>query len=208
MVKKKETEAPKTLQEEVEMDAEKYGALQDRSAEFLTLTVSTPFGKYSQDLNSDLEIHPEDLNSDYCDQPAKFAWWATLAASAQAVVDRLKTKIEIQDTLIRKDLKGKLDSEIREQMELDGIKVTEGKVEAAFYSHAEYLEAANTLKELQQQLIDAQDQARILGVAKEAMNQRKDMLISLGAAMRMDMGNLELAVKKAEAKKVLQTKKL
>ena len=106
-----------------------------RDTEFLCLTVEMSGKTYAQDLNEDLRINADDINESYIDQPSKFAWWAVLAAQARAKADRIKSAIEKQDEYIRKILTGELDAEVRKNLELDGEKVTEGKVTNGIYKN-------------------------------------------------------------------------
>ena len=170
--------------------------IQDTS--ILELTVNTKSGMYDLDLAEDLRINKTDLSESYMDQPAKFAWYAVLAAQARAQADDLKNKIEQKEDYIKKILRGKLDAEVRKQLELDGERVTEGKVENGINCHPKYVEALEELHRLRDDYVEANENASILETAKEALNQRKDMLISLGAQMRADMSNIELSMKKQE----------
>lgn len=170
-----------------------------RDVEFLCLTVEMSGKTYSQDLNEDLRINSSDINESYIDQPSKFAWWAVLAAQARAKADRIKSAIEKQDEYIRKILTGELDAEVRKNLELDGEKVTEGKVTNGIYQHERYIEEMDKLHNLRDEYVEANEDACILEAAKDALNQRKEMLISLGAQMRIDMSNTELTMKKKVA---------
>ena len=167
-----------------------------RDIEFLCLTVEMSGKTYVQDLNEDLRINADDINESYIDQPSKFAWWAVLAAQARAKADRIKSAIEKQDEYIRKILTGELDAAVRKSLELDGEKVTEGKVTNGIYKNDRYIEEMTKLHNLRDEYVEANEDACILEAAKDAMNQRKDMLISLGAQMRTDMSNTELTMKK------------
>ena len=57
----------------------------------------------------------------------------------------------------------------------------------------------NKLHNLRDEYVEANEDACILEAAKDALNQRKEMLISLGAQMRTDMSNTELTMKKKVA---------
>ena len=170
-----------------------------RDTEFLCLTVEMSGKTYAQDLNEDLRINADDINESYIDQTSKFAWWAVLAAQARAKADRIKSAIEKQDEYIRKILTGELDAEVRKNLELDGEKVTEGKVTNGIYKNERYIEEMNKLHNLRDEYVEANEDACILEAAKDALNQRKEMLISLGAQMRTDMSNTELTMKKKVA---------
>ena len=69
---------------------------------------------------------------------------------------------------------------------MDGEKVTETKVTNAIYTHPEYISRKSKLAELQDKFSEADQQARLLEVGRDTMNQRKEMLISLGAQLRND----------------------
>lgn len=170
-----------------------------RDTEFMRLTVEMSGKKYEQDLNEDLRINSDDINESYIDQPSKFAWWAVLAAQARAKADRIKSAIEKQDEYMRKILTGELDAEVRKRLELDGEKITEGKVTNGIYKDERYIEEMNKLHNLRDEYVEANEDACILESAKEALNQRKEMLISLGAQLRTDLSNVELSMKKKVA---------
>lgn len=161
----------------------------------LNLTVDTKSGIYDLDLASDLKINKTDLTESYIDQPAKFAWYAVLAAQARAHADFIKSKIDQKEDYVKKVLKGKLDASVRKQLELDGEKITELKVENGISCHPEFISALEELHMLREDYIGVNENASILETAKEALNQRKDMLISLGAHMRADFANIDLSMK-------------
>lgn len=147
------------------------------------------------DLGSDLNIDMTDINEAFCDQPAKFAYWATVYAQAQALVRQKEVEVSQYEEYMRKTLVGKLDSKVRQQIEMDGGKVTEGKVTSGIYAHPEYEEAQEHLSELREELINLRASADMLYAAREAMNQRKDMLISLGAQLRQEGSNSAVMVR-------------
>jgi hypothetical protein len=60
---------------------------------------------------------------------------------------------------------------------------------------------------LRDEFVEANEDASILEAAKDAMNQRKEMLISLGAQLRTDMSNVELDMKKKQAADIISAKK-
>lgn len=179
----------------------------ERDTSFLELDVNMSGKHYKQDLAEDLKINVDDINESYIDQPSKFAWWAVLAAQARARADKLKSSVDKQDEHIRKTLMGELDAKVREELELDGEKVTEGKVTNGIYKHPRYVEEMAKLHALRDEFVEANEDASILGAAKDAMNQRKEMLISLGAQLRTDMSNVELDMKKKQAADIISAKK-
>lgn len=168
------------------------------NSELLKVSVTTNDEQYDLNVEEELKINRTNLSESYIDQPAKFAWYAVLAAKASAQAYALKNAIDQKDDYIRKQLTGKLDAEVRKQLELDGEKVTEGKVTNAINCHEEYLQEVEELNALRDKYVLIKEDADILMGIKEAFDQRKDMLISLGAQMRADMSNLELTMKEEE----------
>ena len=65
-----------------------------------------------------------------------------------------------------------------------------------------------TLHNLRDEFVKANEDASILEAAKEAMDQRKEMLISLGAQLRTDMSNTELTMKKIQAADIIRKKRM
>lgn len=172
--------------------------MNDRDMSILNITVKTKKSENSVDLAADLKINQADINQDFCEQPAKFAYWATVAVQAQALVDRKKFEIDKQDDYIRKQLVGELDVEVRAEMEMNGEKATESKVSNRIYSHPKYKEEVEKLYSLKEEQLELQHNASLLGAARDAMIQRKDALISLGAQLRLEGSNTDLSIKAAE----------
>lgn len=161
----------------------------------LTINVKTKTSENTLNLAEDLKIDPMNINENFCSQPALYAYWATVCAQARALVDKKKAELDRADDYLRKTLVGELDAEVRQQMEMDGEKVTEGKVTNAIYKHPRYIEQQEKIYALKDELLALQQQWTVLDIAKESMNQRKDMLISLGANLRQETTNAELVMK-------------
>lgn len=171
----------------------------ERDMSILNITVKTKNSENDVDLGADLKINSTDINQDFCEQPAKFAWWATVAVQAQALVDRKKMEVDKQDDYIRKTLVGELDTEVRQEMEMNGEKATEIKVTNHIYIHERYKAEVAKLYDLKDELLELQQKSTLLNVAKDAMVQRKDALISLGAQLRLEGNNsTDLSLKAAE----------
>lgn len=165
----------------------------------LNIEVVTRTSTNQIDLAEDLRINSVDINKDFCEQPAKFAYWATVAVQAQALVDRKKMEVDKQDDYIRKTLVGELDTEVRQEMEMNGEKATETKVTNRIYVHERYKAEVAKLYDLKEELLELQQKSALLNVAKDAMVQRKDALISLGAQLRLEGNNsTDLSLKAAE----------
>lgn len=140
----------------------------------------------TMELSDDMVINVADITESYVDQPAKYAYWATFAALLRSKANKLKQQVDRETDYIKTTLTGSLDSKVRIQLELDGEKITESKVSSAIFTHPEYIAHKDKLKTLQEEYLEADEKARLLEVGKETMNQRKEMLISLGAQLRTD----------------------
>lgn len=181
--------------------------MEDRDWEILSVEVKTKKSTTSMNLAEDLVIDEYNLNEAFMNQPALFAWWATVAAQARAIADKAKLAVEEQEDYLKKRLIGELDTEVRQQLEMDGEKITETKVTNGIYCHERYVEESKKLYELKEKYLECNANAVTLEIGRDAMNQRKDTLISLGANMRNDINNLDLNIKKEQAKAIIAGKK-
>lgn len=172
----------------------------------LEITVRTRSSENTVDLAEDLAIDTMDINKAFCEQPAKYAWWATVAAQAKALVERKKSEVEKLDDYLKKTLVGELDSEVRMTLEMNGEKVTETKVTNGIFAHPKYKSSQKELYALKDELLELQQRYAVLDIAKDAMNQRKDMLISLGAQLRQEGGNAEVYLKEKAAAELRSSK--
>ena len=179
----------------------------DERFSVLNLEVKTQSSTHQINLGDDLLIAPEHLNDAFIEQPAKFAYWATVAIQAKSLVDKKKLEVDKQEDFLKKNLIGELDGEARKELELNGEKITEAKVANGIYTNERYQDEQAKYYQLKEELLELQNQFAILDMAKEAMNQRKDMLISLGAQLRMEGNNAELTIKSEYAKKIMRANK-
>lgn len=145
-------------------------------------------------LEAELAISEDNINQSFIEQAAKFAYWATLSAQAKSLVEQKKLEVDKQDDYMRKTLLGELDTKVREDLDSEGIKITESKVQARIYSSPQYKAESQTLIRLKQELLELQKQWYLVDAAKESMEQRKDMLVSLGAMIRANMSS-DLVIK-------------
>ena len=122
-------------------------------------------------LDDDLGIDRAGINDELANQPAKFAWYATLYEMARNKSNLLKQKID--------EFAAKLDQSIRAANAAAGAKTTEGGISAMIASD-------ETMAKLQRQYLDSKKEEGLLYVAKEAFEQRKDMLISIASNMRQE----------------------
>jgi hypothetical protein len=130
----------------------------------------------SGNLESDLYIDHRDLQEEFLKQPELFAWWATMAEIAKDLVSRQKFFVD--------RLAAKIDFEIRNPPPLpngekDPTKITEKLIEHRITVHPDYEREMFRYLEYKKQL-------GLLQAGQEAMVQRKDMLISLGANYRAE----------------------
>lgn len=169
--------------------------MMNRDTSILILTVKTKTSENTIDLGEDLKIDPMNINDAFIEQPAKFAYWATVAIQAKALLEKKKSEVERQEEYLKKTLVGELDNEVRANLEMNGEKITETKVTNGIYIHERYKEEQAKLYALKDELLELQQKFAVLDIAKESMNQRKDMLISLGANLRLEGNNAELSLK-------------
>ena len=181
--------------------------INERDWNILSVEVKTKNQVDTMNLADDLLIDEANINESFCNQPSLFAWWATVAAQARAIADKVKLEVEKQDDYIRKTLTGELDVEVRQQLELNGEKVTETKVTNSIFTHKKYKAEVEKLYELKEKYLEANSNAVVLEIGRDSMNQRKDALISLGAQVRNDANNLDLSLKKEQAAKVIKASK-
>ena len=143
------------------------------------------------DLVKELEFTAENLNQAYIEQPAKFAYWATLAVNSKSALDKKKLEVERQENYLKKTLIGELDARVRHKMDERGERITEARVTSKIYAHPQYKLELQNLYELQDELLELQHQTDTLYAARDAFIQRKDMIISLGANIRQEKTNIE-----------------
>jgi hypothetical protein len=127
---------------------------------------------FIEQMHRDINFSPEDIDNAVIGQAGLYAYYAEQAMWAQREADNLKLKVKLEEA--------KLDKTVREQMGLQGIKITEAAVEKEILRHPDY-QAVKT------QEIDAQATATLLRDTLEAFKQRRDMLIQLGVQRREEM---------------------
>lgn len=175
----------------------------DRDWSILNVEVKTKRTKDVMNLADDLFIDEDNINESFINQPALYAWWATVAAQARAIADHTKLDVERQEEYIKKTLMGELDTKVRQELDMNGEKITESKVTNAIYASDEYKEATEELFTLKEKYLNDSETAITLEIARDAMNQRKDALISLGAQLRNESDNSDLSIRKQAAKDIV-----
>lgn len=137
----------------------------------------------------DLQIDTANIKQSYIEQPAKYAWWAIQAIKAQNLLEKKKQECDIEETNVKKILRSRIDQEVRETMNVSGSRITEGKIEALVNTDERYISGLEDLNKLKSEMLSLQENYLMLVAAREAMEQRKEMLISLGAQMRYEDSN-------------------
>jgi hypothetical protein len=164
----------------------------DRNYSGIQIDVVIQGEKYASDLNLDLLINDSLLEEEFIDQPRKFAWWAAVEILARDQFEVKKTQL--------KRLYAVIDKRTRDAGVESGKKLTEKMVENTVLTDLEYQKAENELGNIKKQYNFAH-------VGKEAFEQRKEMLISLGANYRAEITADPTIVKEKEKIRAERVKK-
>ena len=124
---------------------------------------------YEIDINEEISIDPQNLPAVFSEHPGKFAWYATVHAAAQYVVDQAKLTLDV--------LRSEVAARLRAITDGKGKKPSEALIASA-------LEGDEQVKDAQRSLIEAKRQEAVLKALREAFTHRRDMLIQLGASER------------------------
>jgi len=156
------------------------------SRNFAGLEVQTEIGgvEYNATLEEDIEIDPSDLDAEFVEQPRKFAWWAMVCELAKDQLARRKYDLE--------KLYAVVDADRRMDAVKSKVKKTERMIENEVITDKRYQQA-------KLDMLDAKRQHGILYAGKQAFEQRKEMLISLGANYRAE-GNADPVLLQETAK--------
>lgn len=162
-----------------------------------TIEVDGRDEKYN--LNNLFLIDEDDLTTEFSEQPALYARFSFLLARVDREVARAK--------MVKEQEYAKADEIAREAFVEEGQKFTEAAVRGQVLQDEEYNKAEHDL-------IDIEGLHSILKAVVFAMSQRADMLISLGAQVRSELGMTGMNIKEKvledrieEAKKVLKARK-
>jgi hypothetical protein len=144
---------------------------------------------YDNSLAADLHIDRQSLDEEFVQHASRYAYYAFLSELAADQEVRLKHALDL--------LEAQLDSETRElargaQLADAKFKMTETMVENQVRGNSRY-QAKLT------EYLDAKQRAAVLRVARESMQQRKDMLVSLGAQFRFLNGSEPRALQREQA---------
>jgi len=129
----------------------------------------------------DVQIDNGNLDQEFLGQAEKYAWWAFLTEHAKDQVNQIKSELDV--------LYARLDHKVRTKAQIAAvdaktnkqvpIKYTEKMVENEVTTSTEY-------QELLSRYNNAKKQAGLATAGMMAMNQRRDMLLQLGANYRTE----------------------
>ena len=122
-------------------------------------------------LQDDLNVNESDLNFEFCRQSKLFAKWATAAELAREYMDRQKVILE--------RLYGQLDVETRSKFKELNFKMTEKMINVE-------VEGNKVYRVTQDKYLRLRAEFNRANTGKEAMQVKKEMLISLGANYRAE----------------------
>lgn len=136
-----------------------------------TTTLKINGKEYEYNVDEQLQIDTSDISEEFATHAGKFAYWAILVENASYQVDVLKQDLAVA--------RAQLDAQKRAELKAAGKKSTEKMVENMVITDPQYLEKEDAY-------LDAKRTLGYFKAAKDAMIQRKDMLVSLGATQRAE----------------------
>lgn len=151
--------------------------------------------EYKQTIGDDLRIDRSILDDEFCEQSTKFAYYSTLHELARDKEARLKRELELFYANVDAEKRA---GAIQAQAANPKFKYTEKMCENEVKTDERY-------QKKQLEYLDAKKLSGILGVAREAFAQRKEMLISVGANARS--GVTSARVLSEQAKHITNTTK-
>jgi len=119
-----------------------------------------------------VEIHPEDLDTEFQRLPGDVAYWGERYSNAVEFALRAKLDLDV--------IKAKLHLEIKEDALASGSKMTVGDLDARVHADPAYVDAAA-------RLVTAEAEKQRMRSRVDAVNAKRDMLQSLGAKIRVQM---------------------
>jgi len=116
-------------------------------------------------LETELKIDVANVDQELVDQPSKYAWYSAIYEHLSHIVNKLKVLVS--------ETEARIVDRIRSDAQLSGqSRPTEKMIDAEMKLDPEW-------QEMQNLLLEAQRNMNLARVAKEAFQQRRDMLISL-----------------------------
>lgn len=143
------------------------------------------------DVEEELRVTKEDLDTHFIEQSGKYAWWGVLAEVAKSYKEEQEAELD--------RIEAEADNRVREQLELDGIKITESIV-------SRNIKLDEQFKAQQKLFIKAKRNAQTLDRIVKAFDQRLDSLISLGANLRKEENNSDVKLLQEKAKGIISNR--
>jgi hypothetical protein len=126
-----------------------------------------PRERYQTNLDDALAIDRDNIDEELSMQAQKFGFWGSLHIAACGLRDDLKRDLDL--------LEAQLASEIRDPDK----KATEKSIKQEVIQNKRY-------QDLNDRYLEAKRQVDVIYVGREAMTQRKDMLVSLATTLRRE----------------------
>lgn len=126
---------------------------------------------YEIDIDAELRVDPQNVQDALLKQPGLYAWYATVHAATQSIVEKAKLDLDV--------LRARTDEKVRKEAAASGTKVTESSIPLSIDRDPEVVKAS-------QALIEARRQEGVLRAVREAFTHRRDMLIQLSAMERQE----------------------
>lgn len=130
--------------------------------------------------NEDLKIFDGDLNTEFTEQPRKYAFYGGLYADASITLDEIKIKIDQYKAEIEPQIRDRIMSRYGDK---ERYPFSEEKMKSEYARDEQY--------QLLMSLYREQDRkVRRLEIIKKAFEQRAQMLWNIGATRRQEMVRL------------------
>ena len=150
------------------------------------------------DIEKDLDINMDDINNELIKQPAKYAYYATLSEFAHKRVSELDNEINVVYSQIYQQIvtaNNQLEEESKDKKGKKPEKLTETAIKNMIINRKSY-------NELVKQQIQMEYIYNILKAARQAFEQRCQMLIQLGSISRQQLSDTALRIKEELKSKV------
>lgn len=145
--------------------------------------------EFGRTLSEDVTICENDIQYEFLRQAELFAWWATMVEIARDHVGRLS--LELKRKAAEIDHSVRMEAKLANEEAINAarkanmpdpknlLKLTEKMVENSVLTHEAY-------REIEDELLEMKKQLGLLIAGKDALAQKKEMLISLGANLRAE----------------------
>ena len=147
--------------------------------------LATPLNVNNKDwgnpIEDDVHIDQGNLDQEFLSQPEKYAWWAFLTEHAKAQVNEVKNEMD--------QLYARLDHKVRAKAQMAAVDAKTNKSSPIKYTEKMVENEVITSKEYQEVMTrynHAKKQAGLTAAGMNAMLQRRDMLLQLGANYRTE----------------------